>query len=297
LIRTKPDFTREIHTLDLQKLWQGDRSQDLQLEPRDRLLVPTESRLLGSVTLGGEVRRPGTYPIVQGERLSSVLRRAGGFTEDAYPRGALFIREQLREQQQAELERFLRAQEEALLLESARSTAGAAELTSASREEAGLVQQSIQQRRQLLELVKTRIVLGRLVVSVDTPDRMEGTANDIPLEDGDSLSIPKQPSSVLVFGSVRNPTAVVYEAGRDVEYYLNRAGGLTKEADKDELYIVKTDGSAIAGFLKLRKIESGDIIVVPAKVEAKARTLPAIKDVATILGQFALTLGVLAALL
>jgi protein involved in polysaccharide export with SLBB domain len=100
-----------------------------------------------------------------------------------------------------------------------------------------------------------------------------------------------------VFGSVRNPAAVVYEAGRDVEYYLNRAGGLSKEADKDEIYIVKADGSASAGFLKLRKIESGDIIVVPTKVEAKVRTLPIMKDVATILGQFALTIGVLAALL
>jgi polysaccharide export outer membrane protein len=296
LVRTKPDFTREIHTIDLQKLWQGDRSQDLQLEPRDRLLIPTESRVLGSVALGGEVRRPGTYPIVQGERLSSVLRRAGGFTEDAYPRGALFIREQLRQQQQLELDRFLRAQEEALLLETARSTAGAVELASGSREEAALVQQSVQQRRQLLDVLKTKVVLGRLVVRVDTPDRMEGTADDIPLEDGDSLSIPKQPSSVLVFGSVRNPTAVVYEAGRDVEYYLNRAGGLSKEADKDEIYIVKADGSAIAGFLKLRKIEPGDIIVVPTKVEAKVRSLPVIKDVATILGQFALTAGVLGAL-
>ena len=269
LIRTKPDFTREIHAIDLQKLWQGDRSQDLQLEPRDRILIPSESRLLGAVTLSGEVRRPGTYPIVQGERLSSVLRRAGGFTEDAYPRGALFIREQLRQQQQAELERFMRAQEEVLLLESARTTAGAAELTSASRDEAVLLQQSVQQRRQLLEVLKAKVVLGRLVVRVDVPDRMEGTADDIPLEGGDSLSIPKQPSSVLVFGSVRNPTAVVYEAGRDLEFYLNRAGGLNKDADKDELYIVKADGSAIAGFLKLRKIESGDIIVVPTKLEAR----------------------------
>jgi hypothetical protein len=81
-----------------------------------------------------------------------------------------------------------------------------------------------------------------------------------------------------------------------VEYYLNRAGGLNKEADKDELHVVKADGSAIAGFLKLRKIEAGDIIVAPAKVEAKVRTLPVVKDLATVLGQFALTAGVLGAL-
>jgi polysaccharide export outer membrane protein len=154
----------------------------------------------------------------------------------------------------------------------------------------------VQQRRQLLELLKSKVVLGRLVVKVDSPERIEGTPSDIPLEDGDELIIPKQPSSVLVIGSVRNPAAVVYEEGKDVEYYLNRAGGLNKEADKDEIHVVKADGSATAGFLKLRKVEAGDIIVVPAKVEAKVRTLPTTRDLATILGQFALTAGVLGAL-
>ena len=110
------------------------------------------------------------------------------------------------------------------------------------------------------------------------------------------LIVPKQPSAVLVIGSVRNPTAVLYRQERDVEYYLSQAGGLNKEADKDELYIVKADGSSMAGFLKLRKIEPGDTIVVPAKVEAKVRTWPVVKDVATILGQFALGVGVIVAL-
>ena len=131
---------------------------------------------------------------------------------------------------------------------------------------------------------------------MEPPERLEGTANDITLENGDFLIVPKQPSSVLVIGSVRNSAAVVYEEGRDVEYYLNRVGGLSKEADKDEIYVVKADGSAVAGFLKLRKVEAGDIIVAPADVEAKIRSLPLVKDVATILGQFALTVGVIAAL-
>ena len=75
-----------------------------------------------------------------------------------------------------------------------------------------------------------------------------------------------------------------------------RAGGFNKEADKDELYIVKADGSSMAGFLKLRKLEAGDTIVVPARVDAKVRTMPVVRDVATILGQFALSVGVIVAL-
>jgi polysaccharide export outer membrane protein len=296
VIRTKPDFSREVLTANLRELWRGDHTQDLLLESRDKIVVGSDVRPLGAVTVLGEVKRPGFYPILQGERLSSVLKRAGGYTDEAYLKGALFIREQLRQQQQEELDRFIKSQEESLLNESARTAAGSLELAGSGREEAAIQQQTMQQRRQLLELLKTKVVLGRLVVKLDTPEVLEGTPSDIPLEEGDRLSIPKQPSSVLVIGSVRNPTAVVHEDNRDVEYYLNRAGGLTKEADKEELHLVKADGSAVAGFLKLRKVEAGDIIVAPAKVEAKVRTLPAIKDIATILGQFALTAGVLGAL-
>jgi protein involved in polysaccharide export with SLBB domain len=296
IIRTRPDFTRELLTSDLRKLWQGDQSQNLPLQPGDHITITTESRPLGAVTLQGEVKRPGTYPIIQGERLSSVLKRSGGYTREAYPRGAVFIREQLRVQQQEEVNRFIKSQEEALLAESARTAAGSLELAGSGREEAALQAQTVQHRRQLLELLKSKVVMGRLVVKLDAPEALEGTANDIPLEQGDLIMVPKQPSSVLVIGSVRNPAAVVYHEGRDVEFYLNRAGGLNRDADKDELHVVKADGSAMAGFLKLRKVEAGDIVVAPAKVEGKVRTLPAIKDVATILGQFALTVGVIAAL-
>jgi polysaccharide biosynthesis/export protein len=296
VIRTKPDFTREVLATNLRQLWRGDYSQDIILESQDQIVVGSEVRTLGTVTLQGEVKRPGIYPIIHGERLSSALKRAGGYTDQAYLRGALFIRERLRIQQQEELDRFIKGQEEAVLNEAARSAAGSLELAGSSREEAALQQQTMQQRRQLLDLLRSKVVLGRLVVKLDAPEALEGTPNDILLEQGDFLTVPKQPGSVLVIGSVRNPAAVVYEEGRDVEYYLNRAGGLNKEADKDELHVVKADGSAIAGFLKLRKIEAGDIIVAPAKVEAKVRTLPVVKDLATVLGQFALTAGVLGAL-
>jgi protein involved in polysaccharide export with SLBB domain len=296
VVRTKPDFTRELLTSDLRKLWQGDYSQNLLLEPGDYVTIMSESRPLGAVTLQGEVKRPGTYPIIQGERLSSALKRAGGYTQEAYLKGAVFIREQLRKQQQEEVDRFIKSQEEALLAESTRTAAGSLELAGSGREEAALQAQTVQQRRQLLELLKSKVVLGRLVVKLDAPNTMEGTAYDIPLEQGDVLIVPKQPSAVLVIGSVRSPAAVVYQEGRDVAYYLNQAGGLNKEADKDELHVVKADGSAMAGFLKLRKVEAGDIIVAPVKTEAKVRTLPTFKDVATILGQFALTVGVVAAL-
>jgi polysaccharide biosynthesis/export protein len=179
VIRTRPDFTRELLTSDLRKLWQGDHSQNLPLEPGDHITITSESRPLGVVTLQGELKRPGTYPIIQGERLSSVLKRSGGYTKEAYLRGAVFIRERLRKQQQEEVDRFIKSQEELLLAESVRTAAGSLELAGSGREEAALQAQTVQQRRQLLELMKSKVVLGRLVVKLDAPETLEGTPNGL----------------------------------------------------------------------------------------------------------------------
>jgi polysaccharide biosynthesis/export protein len=201
VIRTRPDFTRQLLTSDLRKLWQGDYSQNLLLEPGDHITITTESRPLGAVTLQGEVKRPGTYPIIQGERLSSVLKRSGGYTEEAYLRGAVFVRDQLRRQQQMELDRFVKSQEEALLLESARIGAGSLQLAVSGREEAALQAQTMQQRRQLLDMMKSKVVLGRLVVKLDAPETLEGTPSDIPIEQGDVLIVPEQPSTMSTLHS------------------------------------------------------------------------------------------------
>jgi protein involved in polysaccharide export with SLBB domain len=87
-------------------------------------------------------------------------------------------------------------------------------------------------------------------------------------------------------GSVRNPTAVLYKEDLDIQHYLNRAGGLTPEADAKGTYLLKADGSAITGFIRLRNIEPGDVVVVPPSTEAKLQWLSLLKDMATIVGQF-----------
>jgi protein involved in polysaccharide export with SLBB domain len=164
------------------------------------------------------------------------------------------------------------------------------------RDEAALQSQSLTQRRELLRVLASQVVLGRVVVHLDDPEKMAGTSEDVLLEEKDALTISKKPSSVLVVGAVRNPTAILHREGESAEYYLNRAGGFSKEADKKEAYVVRADGSAVTNFAKLRTLEPGDTVVAPADTEPKVRALPLTRDLATILGQFALTVGVLVAL-
>ena len=165
----------------------------------------------------------------------------------------------------------------------------------AGGESGGGIREALFQRKDLLRLMASRVVLGRVVLSFTTLEEFEGTESDIPLEDGDALNVPMRPSAVLVLGSVRNPTAILYQPGAPAEYYIERAGGLNKEADRGEVHIVKADGSAIQGYTKVRELEPGDTVLAPSSVEPKYRTLPLYRDVATIIGQFALTIASLVA--
>jgi protein involved in polysaccharide export with SLBB domain len=296
VVRQRPDFRRQILTVDLRRAWSGEPGQDVILQPLDKVVVRSEFKSVQVVTLEGEVMRPGTYTIGHGERLSSVLKRAGGFTEEAYLRGAVFIRESIREVETEQLDRFILVQQEAILQESARAGAASLEVASGSGQRASIQQQTLQQRKELLEVLRSKVLLGRVVVKLKPLERFEGSASDVLLEAGDTLIVPKQPSSVLVVGSVRNPTAVIYREGNDVEYYLNRAGGLSKEADEDEIYIVKADGSAMAGFAQIQDVERGDTIVAPPDLDADVPTLLLVGDLAKIAGGFGvLALGIAAA--
>jgi protein involved in polysaccharide export with SLBB domain len=297
VVRQRPDYTREVLAVDLRKAWEGQAGQDLELKPLDKVVIRSEFKSTESVTLTGEVMRPGAYAIEKGERLSSVIRRAGGYTAEAYLPGAVLTRERVKVEEQKRLDEFIRAQEAALLTQTAATAEGSASLSAGGAKDEGALQsQALAQRREMLRVLASQVVLGRVVAHLDDPDKMAGTAEDILLENGDTLTVPKKPSSVLVVGAVRNPTSILHKEGENAEYYINRAGGLSKQADKKEVYLVRADGSAVTSFTKLRTLEPGDTIVAPADTDPKIRALPLTRDVATILGQFALSIGVIAAL-
>lgn len=291
--RLKEDLTTEVIQVNLKQAWAGDETQNTSLRPLDRITVRSEYRSPWKVTLQGEIKRPGGYTITQGERLSSVLKRAGGFTDKAFLKGALFIRDTVRELERKRLEDFIKDHEQRLLTEASQLTATA---TGLSRDEAAIQQAVLVQRRDQLRLLASKVTLGRVVMHLDELEKFEGSPNDIILEDGDSLMIPQKPATVLVMGSVRNPTGILHKEDTDIQYYLNRAGGLSREADEKGIYLIKADGSAITGFMRLRDVEPGDVVVVPPTTEAKIQWLPLLRDLATIAGQVAIGLAGLAAI-
>src|SRR5207244_12639325 len=246
--RRRPDLSMEILAVDLKKAWSGDPSQDLLLKPVNEITVRTELKAARTIELGGQIVRPGVYTISAGERLSEVLERAGGFTDRAFLKGALFTRAALRKTEQEQLEAFLKVQEQRLLASSSTMIVGA------EKEEIVASQQALQARKEMLKLLASKVVVGRMVVQLDQPDKLRGTENDVTLIDGDTLNIREPSRSIFVLGSVRNSTSVQYKEGAGVDYYLNRVGGFSKEADKKEPHVVKADGSSMSSFTNVSTI-------------------------------------------
>lgn len=290
IARRRPDLSVEIIPVNLKKAWGGDQDQDVLLRALDEVAVRTELKAARLVTLGGQIVRPGRYVIAEGERLSAVLERAGGFTDRAYLRSAVFTRQALQKVERERLDEFVRLQEQRMFAAASTTVVGA------EKEEMASQQQALQAQREALRALASKVVVGRMVVRLDAPEKLRGSPDDIVLVDGDSLEVTEPPASVYVLGAVRTSTSVLWTEGASAEYYVNRVGGFTKEADKKELHIVKADGSAMSSFTSLRSIEPGDTIVVPPKQEEKIRVLPTIRDVVQTVGAALLSFAALAVL-
>jgi len=249
----------------------GDRASDVPLKPGDVVTVrqlPGWKDIGASVTLNGEVVYPGTYGIEEGEKLSSVLKRAGGFRSTAYPAAALFERVEVKQLAEKSRDEVVRRIEASGI--SAKSA-----LNSSGQDQAAMMQAMMQQQQQVLSRLRNQPVVGRMVINIsDDIANWQNTPADIELRAGDVLTIPKRPQFVLVNGQVYNSSAQAYVPGKTAGWYLGRAGGATEMANKKSVYIVRANGSVVSkssskwfrGDVLSTKMKPGDVLVVPEKI-------------------------------
>jgi len=296
----------EHRTVNLEKALKGDPDENVGLKPYDRLFVKRipDFGVDRYVTILGEVPFPGRYKIRRGERLSSLIERAGGYKETAYLRGAVFTRKSVKELQKKALEEMITRLEREILQE-----AGMRVAASLSAEEVEAKKVEIQQRQKFIESLKKIEPLGRMTIKISHLRLLKGSEFDIELEDGDSLFIPPKNPVVNVVGAVYSQGSFLYREGFDYRDYVSLAGGPSRYADTKNIFVLKADGSAKKigsslltwNFLKSRweissfsgeekEIEPGDTIVVPEKVERIA-WLRNIKDITQILMNTAVVAG------
>ncbi len=248
----------------------GDASADVSLKPGDTLTVlqiPGWNDIGRSATVKGEVKFPGSYGINEGERLSSLMKRVGGFRSTAYPAGAVLERVEVRQMEEKGRQELIRR------IEGSTATVSFSP-SSTGQDQAAILQALQQQQQQTLNRLRSQPAAGRLVITISSNiSEWENTSSDIFLRAGDVITIPRKPNFVLAYGQVYNPTAITYQPGKTADWYLAQAGGPTELALKKAIYVIRANGSVVSsqgsgwfkGSVLDTKLRPGDILVVPEK--------------------------------
>ena len=280
---------KEVVDIDLSALLNGDAQHDLTLTAHDHLridLLP-DWNTDWSVTLEGEVRFPGEYPILRGETLRQLIERAGGLTEQAFPEGAIFLRESLRQREREQMEILTRRME--------------ADLATMSLETADTTgAETLAIGQSLLDQLRNAEPVGRLVIDIELlSQRVEAdqVVRDIELKNGDRLLVPTTSQEVTVIGETQHPTSHIFQPGLARDDYISLSGGLTRKADKKLIYVVRASGAVISssrsrwfGRGTNTEMRPGDTIVVPLETD-RIRPLTFWTNVTQILYQSALAVA------
>ena len=208
-----------------------------------------------SVMIIGEVANPGRYDLLPGDTLAKLIERAGNLSDHAYPDGAIFSREADRRAEEA---RFRAAARE---LE--RAVAAASE-----KKDNPPDAEQIAMARDLANELRDVEAVGRITVEADPGVLKASPEQDILLEPGDKIYIPRRPLTVRVHGEVLSPANLQFRSNKGPVDYIAEAGGMTYYADDDRAFVLYPDGSAqplmvSAWNHKATFIPPGSTIVVP----------------------------------
>ena len=269
---------------------QGDQSQNLELLPGDvvtifstaDIRVPTseQTRL---VRLEGEFVGAGVYSVKPGETLRQLLKRAGGFTPDAYLYASEFTRESTRRVQRQRLNEY------ADQLEIQAATASAAgNATALNAQDAAAATAAASSAQTSIAQLRRAQPNGRIVLQLKPDSRGVDSVPDLPLEDGDRFVVPRVPATVSVEGEVYSANAFLFKRGERTVDYLKEAGGPDRNADMKHAFVLRADGSVYSqqyGNIKKATIFPGDTIVIPPQLQ-RMSIMRNLIDIGTIVSQF-----------
>lgn len=241
----------------------SDDPQAVLIGPGDTVRVNQKFNRVAdqSVMIMGEVVHPGRYDLMPGDTVLSLMERAGGLTEQGYPDGAIFSRAAER---QREASRY-RAQAQDLEMKLAASLKQTDDDKKPDMTQVQAVQALVAQ-------LNDAEPVGRITVETDPETLKTDPEQDMLLEAGDKIYIPKRPLNVRVAGEVLSPAALQFRKGKDADDYIREAGGTTYYADADRAFVIYPDGSANPLSVSMWNHESdlippGSTIIVPRDPE------------------------------
>lgn len=231
--------------------------------------------------ISGAVIKPGTYTMAAGENLDDLIIKAGGYTDNAYPFGAIFENIDAKEINEKAQDLLYQEFLDNIIALSQQNISGF-DITPI----VGLTQQ--------LNNTETN---GRIVIDIESQD----ARNALRIREGDSLHIPEKTNNVYVYGEVSSEGSVMYVENKTVDFFINKSGGYKKYADNGSIYILHPNGETDRYSKKRNIFESqpasdvkiypGSVIFVPRKIDNSASRTIAAQAYVTILGNLGLALA------
>ena len=283
LILSKPKNFASLYNIEVAR-YSGKKSElfyvaknklnSFKLKPQDRISVKKDNLRDQTVTieLNGEFVFPGTYLVTKGMRLSDVIRQAGGYTDSAYLKGAVFIRQSVQEYDTTGAQKVIEDERRRYVYDQSHLGSLAAD----SQIAIGVMSA----RQEALEMLEKEAgaISGRVIIDLYKADFDTSNDNFI-IQDGDELTIPTQPESIHLIGGVQQGISIAYNPRYNTQDYIQNVGGFTKYADASNVYVFKSSGRV---FQNSQNIEPGDIIYVPEKVKVSFNWLKFLTNITQI---------------
>ncbi|WP_371767816.1 SLBB domain-containing protein [Massilia sp.] len=279
----RSDLSVQLIPFNLGNVFTNPAGPDnLQLQPGDTVTifsqedvaVPVDKRQV-FVRIEGEVKVPGVYQMTASDTLQTLIGKAGGPTSNAYMFGTAFFREEVRKEQEINLQRAADRLEAQMRSE---ESAQAANLRTLSGADAAAAAAQLEAERKVAQERVARFrrlqPTGRIAFGLDPNDRSFAHLPQVSLKNGDRLVVPSKPAFVHVFGAVNVEASPLWKPNTRISDYLKMAG-TTTDADVDNVFLMRVDGTVVSGesqgwfFGKIGGVEvmPGDTIVVPEKFD------------------------------
>ena len=253
-------------------------SQFKNIKSRDQDRVYVRKNSFRNVSISGAIVRPGNYKMIEGQNIFDLIEEAGGYTNNAFPEGAIYLNEQAKDINKNAIEKLYNEFIDGLI-DTLQKSSGEVDITSLIT---------------LSQQIKNSTPNGRIIID------LLDDSSEIAVKNNDSIFIPEKNNSVFIFGEVLHDGALLYERGADLEFYLNEASGLTEQANIQAIFIMYPNGqtkqfnkkrSLFASKSQEITIEPGSVIYVPKKIDNSLSSRLTAQAYATILGQVALAIA------
>lgn len=287
--------TADILNISLERILDGslktipiiNSKQFKKIVPEDGDLIYIREFPYRQAKISGAVKKPGMYTMANNETLNDLIEKAGGFNKNAYPFGAIYLNEAAKvinkKSNDILYEEFL----DNLIVISQKNVGSNMNLTPIIT---------------LTNEIRKAKPNGRIVIDIID----ESKADLFTVSDGDELFIPELKNNIYLYGEVSSEGSILFEEGKDIEYFVKKSGGYKKYADVESIYILYPNGESSRYSKKRNIFESkpmsdielypGSIIFVPKRIDESTSNRLAAQAYVSILGSIGVTLASLSSI-